>query len=162
MKKYIENSYKKLNPRTKIHVYDNTQDLLLIDVIADMYEKYYIQNDLVIINKEFFTEQSLLDALNFHLLKKSYLTSVMYRKSQPTTKGKKDSSKSTFAQQERFTNESKGTLFIVDENSNRLIMRCGVSDLTAGGGKNPKLELKSFMLNKHPRMNFINDIEDMG
>lgn len=154
MKKYIENSYKKLNPKTKINVYNNEKDLLLIDVIAEMYQNYYIQNDLVIINHEFFSEQSLLDALNFHLLRKSYLTSVMYR----VKKDAKKDNVPTFAQQERFTNESKGTLFIVEEHSNRLIMRQGVEDL----GKNRKLEFNSTLLNKHPRMNFVSDIEDMG
>jgi hypothetical protein len=49
-------------------------------VLADMHKNFFIKKDIVIIDGQFISEQSLLGVMDFHLLKDSWLTTVMYEK----------------------------------------------------------------------------------
>jgi len=93
-----------------------------------MQNKYYIRKDLVIINQEFVSEQSLLDALDFHLMKNSYLTSIMFKKPVEDI-NKKSYTKKTFSQVDQFERKESVNIFIVEEGTNRLISRTNQEDL---------------------------------
>jgi hypothetical protein len=64
----------------------------------------------------------------------------------------------TFAQLENIMQESDSTVLLFEEGTSRLISRMTTKELVKAG----KLDFKTFLMRKHPKMEFVNNLEDTG
>lgn len=148
--RYFEQDYHKLSPDTQISCYYNEFDDILVDVITELYQNDKITKNLVIYSGDLISDQSLLDILDFHLIQKSWLTTVMYRKSK-----EKDSLK-TFAQQTNIQIVNDSNFYILEEGTQRQINTLFYKNLLQTGG----MEFKTVLLKNHPRINFESNLQE--